>query len=737
VVDPRPEPKRAPEPQPEPVSSKTVPASGTKPKHARGKAKQSSKFNPDWKKGRPWLKYEPGLGMTCLLCQKYKKLPFNRTTWNTTPCTRLRQVSITEHEATDSHTDAQKRDQETRVLQDIREAADPEVSASAMEKAFASLYFLVKRRVAHSTNYEPLLDLLTFLGLDVKDQIRVAKNATYTSHKSIQEMLYILSEVIENDMLNELKDSEHFAIMFDESSDCTNIEQLVIHARYISANGELQVKFLKILDALQPEIEAIANAARNEGSADADPSEAGTISVNAQVITRRVTEYIEGASLEIMKMRGVGTDGASVMTGSKNGVVKKLKDKVPTLIGVHCTAHRLNLASSQAAKNVTDVKQFDDVLRQLYDFFDNSNVRTAGFLVVQKILFAEKDLVAEGARGGLPGKLLAPSTTRWLSIGHSVERIRKAFPDLIVALQREGTERTDAKAIGLCRLVTTYKFAATMLLLCDILPHINTLSKIFQKQQSDYTIVRDVVSATISSLKTYKETDGDNLKRLPEYLEMVKTGLSEADISLLHKKTDETHFNKNIRAKYIDRLVENLEDRFDETDMQGMSLLLTLFRPADVVALSPQELAEYGTDKVTAIHTFYHGSNVLTSLEELQREWLSLKHYIVRVTTETKQNMSDTEFVQRLCTRQTLCDVYPNMSKLAMILRVLPSNTADPERTFSQMKLIKTNIRNRMVEQTLDAILRIVIEGPPIERFPFKTAVRIWARKKNRRITHS
>ena len=85
----------------------------------------------------------------------------------------------------------------------------------------------------------------------MKSKIRVAKNATYISCKSIQEMISILSEVIENRILRNLKESNHMAIMFDESTDCTITEQLVIHCQYIvKETGELQSYFLKVIDIL-------------------------------------------------------------------------------------------------------------------------------------------------------------------------------------------------------------------------------------------------------------------------------------------------------------------------------------------------------------------------------------------------------------------------------------------------------------------------------------------------------
>ena len=54
----------------------------------------------------------------------------------------------------------------------------------------------------------------------------------------------------------------------------------------------------------------------------------------------------------------------------------------------------------------------------------------------------------------------------------------------------------------------------------------------------------------------------------------------------------------------------------------------------------------------------------------------------------------------------------PNLAKVATILEVLPVTTATVERSFSSMKLIKTRLRSRMGEKTLDHAMRICIEGP-------------------------
>ena len=57
------------------------------------------------------------------------------------------------------------------------------------------------------------------------------------------------------------------------------------------------------------------------------------------------------------------------------------------------------------------------------------------------------------------------------------------------------------------------------------------------------------------------------------------------------------------------------------------------------------------------------------------------------------------------------------------------------KRTFSQLKVIKTRLQNRMNEKTLASLLRIAIEGPPISEFPVADVAKLWATKKNRRLS--
>ena len=543
-------------------------------------------------------------------------------------------------------------------------------------------------------------------------------------------MLSFLSEVIENKIVKSLQESDHVAIMFDESTDCTVTEQLVIHCRYIlkdTATGELQLqsKFLKVIDVLGP-----SESETSEGESETQR----VVSLSADAISARITSYLkDDVKLDMNKIRGIGTDGASTMMGCRNGVVAQLKRITPSAIGVHCAAHRLNLASSQAGESVPYIKKFNVILRQLFDFYANSAVRTAGLEAIQTFIQEKQS------------KLLEPSSTRWLSIERSVQRLKDCFVSVVLSLEREGTERSEAKAIGLSKLILEYRFVCTMLLLCDSLPHVTHLSKCFQVEDVDYSIIPAMLSSTITSLEKLMSTDGTNLANLQAYLESLK----QADISIVKQHNlGEIYFLEKIRKPYLKSLIDNLKTRFEDKSVISS---FDLFDPkkmprkqidqsdhsesthTDAEEQSYDTFMTYGNNHITNLAQQYsHDSDcVCGTSEEWLEEWGCFRQYM----HDNYLNLKHRDVIKELCSNKTISSIFPNMSTFAQVCRVVPIHTADVERTFSQLKLIKTRIRNRLAESTLDCLLRIAIEGPSPEDYPFSEAVELWARKKNRRLS--
>ena len=289
--------------------------------------------------------------------------------------------------------------------------------------------------------------------------------------------------------MEELRLSDHYSLMFDETTDCSVREQMTLRARYIDSSGDIKVKFLKIIDCLT-----------------------GRITLDAKTVSDHVIQFIEDHELSYSRLRGIGTDGASTMTGRINGAVKRIQTKqleaqrdqheaLPCeAVSCHCAAHKLNLASQQAGDG-SYLTKFKDIVRQLYDFYDNSAVRSAGLLAVQKLLECPER------------KVIQPSATRWLSLGNAVLRLKDILPSVITSLGREAEERGNAAGAGLYQFLSNYQFVCTLLLLSDVLPKVNILSKVFQLMSLDFSTAIRLRKSIVSQLEKLKSIIYDQMNK--------------------------------------------------------------------------------------------------------------------------------------------------------------------------------------------------------------------------------
>jgi len=112
-------------------------------------------------------------------------------------------------------------------------------------------------------------------------------------------------------------------------------------------------------------------------------------------------------------LMGLGTDGAAVMVGCRNGVGVKLKEHNTMMVQVHCVAHSLNLAASQASNGIGYLKDYHRYIQVLYRFFADSQVRYDRLRELPTLLHGKVKQVPEG------------TSVRWLSVESAVKMIFK------------------------------------------------------------------------------------------------------------------------------------------------------------------------------------------------------------------------------------------------------------------------------------------------------------------------
>ena len=71
-------------------------------------------------------------------------------------------------ESNAAHAHSLRMERDATKVQTLPSIVSPPLPAKGMEQAFGCLYFLTKQCIAHTTNYEPLLILMNYLGVHIK-----------------------------------------------------------------------------------------------------------------------------------------------------------------------------------------------------------------------------------------------------------------------------------------------------------------------------------------------------------------------------------------------------------------------------------------------------------------------------------------------------------------------------------------------------------------------------------------
>ena len=470
-----------------------------------------------------WLAFKEAEGMFCCLCKKHIKTG-KKVKYATAPGTRYRKAPISEHGNSEEHKQSVRLEllQRASWLQkDIERKA--EVVDEVLVQAFAAFYFIAKEEIS-DMKVLPLIEFLTRFGM--KDM----QYFTHRSERSRQEIFLAIGAVIKSQVVKAAENGRYFSLLCDEVSDIAVTEQLVIFIQFVS-DGHVHTRFLFIQNLLEHHKSA-----------------------NADAIVDMITQEIEKNNLKLTSLAGLASDGASVFTGSKNGVGVKLKKKqeehmkegsAGVMQQLWCVCHRLALACLGANDCVKYISVVETNLRQLWSLFENSNKKTALYAKAQMTIASLH--LNENTKKAVVRKIQKAGRTRWLSLGKAVKSLYWDYPAVLATLRVLDDEYHDAAAKGLFMRLNTFKFIAVIYILNQIIPILDTVSKTFQKGTITFSHIgpnlayvkmklqEEALShkAVTDAVKDLKPNGRLTLQGLEE-VQVTRQGMVEMD-NLLHK----------------------------------------------------------------------------------------------------------------------------------------------------------------------------------------------------------
>ena len=169
-----------------------------------------------------------------------------------------------------------------------------------------------------------------------------------------------------------------------------------------------------------------------------------------------------------------------------------------------------------------------------------------------------------------------------MSHDNAIKALIRTLPSNLVSLDHEASKNGEVTAHGLFNFMKCYKFIACTYLLSDVLPHRSWLSRIFQKQTVDLTLIQPCFKATVDAIKLYKDSPGPNLRKLDDVL---ATDLKDFQITSIDAQKEQ--LKSTVQLKYIEALSTLLENRFPEfVELSAFSI----FDPSKLPSI-PEEIS--------------------------------------------------------------------------------------------------------------------------------------------------
>lgn len=613
--------------------------------------KKNLKFNVEWKLKWRWMEFDESKGgMVCTVCMKHGKPPVQaRGAWvsrainNWVKATEL----LSKHDKSEWHLAALEAQGMAESAMQTGDIVDMIVASSneqkkrnreLVKKLVRSVYFLVRHRIPHTTTFDDLIALQIDNGDELlKLHEACPSNATYLSTTSTAGFIKSISHLIENNLLARLKASPFYSIMADESTDVSSKEELSVCGRWIE-NGKAAEHFLGIIHAR---------------------------GVTAGALTQYLLDFLQNRGISTQKLRGLGFDGASTMSGARTGVQIRMRYHSPSALYVHCRCHQLQLAAVAAAKEHNEVNRVFGTLLTMWKAFHYSLKKAEKLADIQAVLNAPEI------------KVTKPSDTRWLARERCIHAVRRTLPALVSTFETIYEDGGDAEAYGISKILRTYKFVACLYMLSDVLHVVAKLQGSLQSKELDLATVPVMVEGTISRLR--------ELKNYPEsstwFKDHVAVFAETCQPTLTVSEADKESFLSRIYRPYIQSVIDHISNRLKSSDVFSA---FSVFDPVHLPQ-SEESLSSYGMEKLRTLTNFY-GSVQRVSFdgkmglstpdivsEEAEAEWKIFRRILFRqYHSEGLQKV-----VANLLENSTLKAGFPNLSCLAAILSFNHCNSGE------------------------------------------------------------
>lgn len=270
-------------------------------------------------------------------------------------------------------------------------------------------------------NFKELLKFRADAGDNILEQhlASCAKNTSYTSKTTQNELLLCIKEFMQEAIVNEVKDQifgHYYSIQCDEVRDSSNWEQLELVLRYTKDGKPVEhvLEFISCED------------------------------ISGQALCTKIIESLTNVGLDTQLCRSQTMDGSGNMAGKYNGCAAKFTEHSPRATYHYCCSHDLNLVLCKSCE-LKEVHLMLDSLKQLGIFFKYSPKRTRR--LERAVIDVNNGKQAEQQIG--PSKFKLFCETRWTEKHSTLNVFDEMHEAIIICLKAISITETnwDTKAV--------------------------------------------------------------------------------------------------------------------------------------------------------------------------------------------------------------------------------------------------------------------------------------------------
>ena len=513
----------------------------------------------------------------------------------------------------------------------------------------------------------------------------------YTSHDIQNECLQIMALQILRKVSHNIQSSSCYTIMADECTDIANKEQFTINIRWVDEKMKDHEEFIGLYCV---------------------------DSIDANSLVRAIKDCLLRLGLQISSCRGQCYDGASNMSGSRNGVASQICSEEKRALYVHCHAHALNLAVGDCIKNSKVCREALETAFEICKLIKFSPKRNAAFDKIKAEIASDESPI-----GGI--KKLCP--TRWTVRGNAVKSILQNYRPLNQLWEESLETRLEpdvkGRILGVKAQMSQYNLLFGLKLCERILCITDNLSKTLQTQYLSASEAQQLARLTNDTLKGMRtdqafelfyqmvgrlcdetETAGPSLPRKRKAPKRYEVGEAEG----YHSPTVEEQYRRYY-FEAIDLVTHAIDERFDQPGY-------ATYRNLEELVLKAANGDGYAAElkEVTA----FYGSDL--KVDELTTQ---LCIFATKFASEQQTSQMATlgdvfKFMQSLTVGQ--CTFFSEVCKVIRLLLVLPATNAVSERSFSTMRRIKSYLRNTMGQARLNHLMLLNIHKEQLDDLDLK-----------------